>query len=161
MADVREHTGGVQVRERTVTRGKAVEAAVDSWTLGLQSGSTESGSRSFSCFSGIGVVGPFCGEPLVKWAIIPFGESDDDFWQNAAAARCQTIRAVAISSHGRYPTPNTPSTQHPTPPPATLTPRPADTAVPIATGYRNEVEEEKCAKDYGGIFAAAAACAWI
>lgn len=47
------------------------------------------------------IVGPFCGEALVKWAIIPVGESDDDFWQNAAAAPCQTIRAVAISSHGR------------------------------------------------------------
>lgn len=49
----------------------------------------------------IGIVGPFCGEALVKWAIIPVGESDDDFWQSAAAARCQTIRATAISSHGR------------------------------------------------------------
>ena len=50
---------------------------------------------------GPGIVGPLCGEALVKWAIIPVGESDDDFWQSAAAARCQTIRAVAISSHGR------------------------------------------------------------
>ena len=49
----------------------------------------------------ISIVGLFCGEALVKWAIIPVGESDDDFWQNAAAARCQTIRAVAISSRGR------------------------------------------------------------
>lgn len=49
----------------------------------------------------IGIFGPFCVEALVKWAIIPVGESDDDFWQNGAAARCQTIRVVAISSHGR------------------------------------------------------------
>lgn len=49
----------------------------------------------------IGIVGPFCVEALVKWAIIPIGESDDDFWQNAATAPCQTISLVAISSHGR------------------------------------------------------------
>lgn len=43
----------------------------------------------------------FVGDALVKWAIIPVGESDDDFWQNAATAPCQTIRAAAISSRGR------------------------------------------------------------
>lgn len=52
-----------------------------------------------SCFW-IGIVGLFCGEALVEWAIILVGESDDDFWQNAAAAPCQTIWAIAISSHG-------------------------------------------------------------
>lgn len=51
--------------------------------------------------SWIGVAGLFCEVALVKWVIIPVGESDDDFWQNAAAAPCQTIRAVAISSPGR------------------------------------------------------------
>lgn len=56
---------------------------------------------ALSSVSWIGIVGPFCVEALVKWAIIPVGESDDDFWQNGAAARCQTIRVVAISSHGR------------------------------------------------------------
>lgn len=54
----------------------------------------------FSSCCWISIVGLFCGEALVKWAIIPVGESDDDFWQNAATAPCQTIRAIAISSHG-------------------------------------------------------------
>lgn len=39
----------------------------------------------------------FVGDALVKWAIIPVGESDDDFWQKGAPAPRQTIRAAAIA----------------------------------------------------------------
>lgn len=39
----------------------------------------------------------FVRDALVKWAIIPVGESDDDFWQEADPAPCQTISAAAIS----------------------------------------------------------------
>lgn len=39
----------------------------------------------------------FVRDALVKWAIIPVGESDDDFWQKADPAPCQTVGAAATA----------------------------------------------------------------